>query len=398
MLKRTLLGGLLTVLMISGVFVFKAWANPDVSVTAATGGTGISIDTTSASGGSHTGTTLGNIIITEGAVGDIGLGSHTFTVPAGWNFTSDFVTIAVGGATDLTVGNISINSIDGTTLSFNVNHISTTGTATLTFSGIKVHPTGTTVLSAADITHSGASILGVSGSTNFGTLSTMHGTATKYVVIDPTDGTVAAPVTVTVQLQDQFGIVVTTGADKDKDVTLATNGSATGGGVVNIANGVGTRDISDTVAETVTLSLNTPVLVGADVTSTQNLVFAAGAANHAHVTAITDPVVAGVASDVTVTIHDVNSNVATSYTGTVHFTSTDAQAVLPSDYAFVSGDNGVHTFTGGVTMKTSGEQTVTATDTVTGTINGTQADVTVTHAVANKVLFLIRPMVQLMLI
>ena len=43
------------------------------------------------------------------------------------------------------------------------------------------------------------------------------------------------------------------------------------------------------------------------------------------------------------------------------------QAALPVGYTFVSGDNGVHSFTNGVTFVTAGSQTVTATDTDTMT-------------------------------
>jgi hypothetical protein len=62
-----------------------------------------------------------------------------------------------------------------------------------------------------------------------------------------------------------------------------------------------------------------------------------------------------------------NAN-ATGYTGTVHFTSSSA-GTLPSDYTFVAGDNGSHTFS--VTLDSPGPQTITATDTVTATITGT---------------------------
>ena len=51
------------------------------------------------------------------------------------------------------------------------------------------------------------------------------------------------------------------------------------------------------------------------------------------------------------------------YTGTVHFTSSDAQAGLPADYTFTAADAGSHTFT--VTLKTAGTQSITATDTAT---------------------------------
>ncbi len=92
------------------------------------------------------------------------------------------------------------------------------------------------------------------------------------------------------------------------------------------------------------------------------------------------PTTAGAAHSVTVTAHDAYGNTATGYTGTVHFTSSDGAAVLPANYTFVAGDNGVHTFTNGATLKTAGTQSITATDTVTGTITGTQSAITVNPA------------------
>ena len=50
------------------------------------------------------------------------------------------------------------------------------------------------------------------------------------------------------------------------------------------------------------------------------------------------------AHNVTVTAKDAYGNMATGYTGTVHFTSSDGQAVLPANYTFVAGDAGIHTF------------------------------------------------------
>ena len=45
---------------------------------------------------------------------------------------------------------------------------------------------------------------------------------------------------------------------------------------------------------------------------------------------------------------------------------TDPGIVLPADYTFTAADGGVHTFTGGVTLSTPGDQTITATDTASG--------------------------------
>ena len=57
----------------------------------------------------------------------------------------------------------------------------------------------------------------------------------------------------------------------------------------------------------------------------------------------------------------VNSSTLAAYTGTVHFTSSDAGATLPADYTFVAGDAGTHTFS--FTLSGLGNQTITATDT-----------------------------------
>src|SRR5581483_10504994 len=54
---------------------------------------------------------------------------------------------------------------------------------------------------------------------------------------------------------------------------------------------------------------------------------------------------AGVAGTITVTAENADGSVNTGYTGTVHFTSSDPQAVLPADYTFAPSDAGVHTFT-----------------------------------------------------
>jgi hypothetical protein len=90
----------------------------------------------------------------------------------------------------------------------------------------------------------------------------------------------------------------------------------------------------------------------------------------------------GTAISVSVTALDPFNNVASSYLGTIHFTSSDAQAGLPPDYPFVAGDNGLHTFASGVTFANPGNQTVTATDTTTNTINGTSPPITVSAAPA----------------
>jgi hypothetical protein len=79
-------------------------------------------------------------------------------------------------------------------------------------------------------------------------------------------------------------------------------------------------------------------------------------------------VTAGVPFDMTVTAEDTFGQVAVGYTGKVHFSSSDGQGSLPADYSFTAADGGTHTFTSGVTLKTTGAQSVTASD---GTLQNT---------------------------
>ena len=104
---------------------------------------------------------------------------------------------------------------------------------------------------------------------------------------------------------------------------------------------------------------------------------------HLHVTGIDNPVVAGTASTVRVAVVDEADAPVSGYTGTIHFTSNDPAAVLPANYTFTALDAGTHTFTNGVTLKTAGSRTVTATDTVLSTVTGLQA-VTVNAGAAAK--------------
>ena len=77
----------------------------------------------------------------------------------------------------------------------------------------------------------------------------------------------------------------------------------------------------------------------------------------------------------TVTALDGSNNILRVYNGTVHLTSSDPQATLPSDYTFTNADSGVHTFT--AKLVTGGNQTITATDTASAAITGTSAPILV---------------------
>ena len=86
----------------------------------------------------------------------------------------------------------------------------------------------------------------------------------------------------------------------------------------------------------------------------------------------------GVVRPVSLLARDVYGNAATSYNGTVHFTSSDPLAVLPADTTFVNGVASVN-----VKFLTVGTQTLTATDVVNASITGTTTS-NATPPVANS--------------
>jgi hypothetical protein len=99
---------------------------------------------------------------------------------------------------------------------------------------------------------------------------------------------------------------------------------------------------------------------------------------------MTTPRTAGTTGSIRVTATDTYGNRISSYLGTVHFTSSDAQAGLPANYTFTVADAGTHVFSANVILKTVGTQSVTATDTVTASIKGSQTNIVVTPAALSK--------------
>jgi hypothetical protein len=125
------------------------------------------------------------------------------------------------------------------------------------------------------------------------------------------------------------------------------------------------------------------VTAGTSGTNLGSLATVPTAATRLQVAGLPSPYTTNSAASVTVTALDAPGNTATGYRGTVHFTSSDAAATLPANYTFTAADNGAHTFTNGVTLKTVGTRSVTATDTVSSSINGSQTGISVTAAAAS---------------
>ncbi len=208
-------------------------------------------------------------------------------------------------------------------------------------------------------------------------------------------------------------LLITNGnVDKTNAIDMGPSGIVLGSNHplrVDLSYDVTQLAFSETVTDTVTgaifqhiyTNVNVPQIVGGTTayvgftggtggeTSIQDIVSWSGRfldpnqpVSHVSVSAANS--VAGTAIAVTVTAQDAFNNTKTGYTGTVHFTSSDAQAVLPADYTFTAADNGMHTFMGAV-LKTAGAQTITVTDTAMSYITGS-VSTTVTAAAASQLL------------
>lgn len=138
------------------------------------------------------------------------------------------------------------------------------------------------------------------------------------------------------------------------------------------AGDAGSHTFSTTLVTAGTQSLTATDTSSGSVNGSASVIVTPADADHLAVSAPANAT-AGTPFTITVTAKDPYNNTATTYVGLVQFTTSDPDvtAVVPADYLFTAADNGTHTFTNGVTLKTPGNQTVTATDSVNATITDT---------------------------
>jgi hypothetical protein len=117
-------------------------------------------------------------------------------------------------------------------------------------------------------------------------------------------------------------------------------------------------------------------------TATESIAVSPGAAAAIQVAGFPTSTTAGVAQTFTVTIRDAFGNVATGYTGTVTFGSSDPLAALPANYTFTAADAGVHTFTSA--LKRAGAQFISVTDTSAPALFGSESGMVVTPAAVTQ--------------
>jgi len=192
--------------------------------------------------------------------------------------------------------------------------------------------------------------------------------ATHFSVTAPSMATAGTPLAFSVTARDGANNVV---AGYSGTVRISsTDGQAVLPRNSTLTNGSGTFSITLRTAGSQTITA-TDTVTASITGNAPSIEVSAGEANHLSVAATT-AAQSGTAFHFTVFARDAASNVAKGYSGTVHFSSSDAHAILPANSTLTDG-----TGTFSVTLQTAGRQTITATDTVTPTIVGTSSAIAV---------------------
>jgi len=298
--KTSILLLLISLLSVSGILAGNGYVSAAVNIVTASGGDNVSLDNSASAQGGGSFITLNPITINESTIGEIKAGSHNFILPSQWELdqnspiaiTLNWEQSGMGITNDYTFYPQSPYFFFVT-----IDIESNQAPASLTFSNIKIRPTGSAPTNAFKIIHSGSDIVGVTNGTgdgvtgtSFGLLKTVAGSAKKIVISNPADATVGNAVSVTLEVQDQFGNKVASANDQavtvtvDGDAKISSVTTGAGDGTYNSNSEVITSNggqivltITDATAQTVNIITNHATL---DHSSTQNVVFAAAASNN----------------------------------------------------------------------------------------------------------------------
>ena len=306
--------------------------------------------------------------------------------------TSNSLLVIAGPATHLAV-NAAGTAVAGTVLTFTV-------TALDQFNNVASNYAGTVTLSANDaavlssdntLTNSVGSFFAVwtkvgsktltatdtvtSGITGTsGAIVVQPAQVRTFAVNPPTVATAGSSFVFTVTAKDQFQNTVT-GYGGTVHIT-SSDGAALLPADANLAFGSGTFSVTLKTLGSQTLTATDTA--SASVTGNSAITVVGGGATHFLVQVFSNGISAGSAVVFRVTAEDQFNNIATSYAGTVHFTSTDTQAGLPSDAPL---SNGTSFF--GAVLKTAGNQTIIVSDAAASSVTGASSGIAVSATTAD---------------
>jgi uncharacterized delta-60 repeat protein len=207
---------------------------------------------------------------------------------------------------------------------------------------------------------------GDSTAETYSDLSVSAAAASQFEIDASTDSTPGAVVSITVIAEDPFGNPVDNYAG-----TVHFTSSDTLAGLpadyTFTADDAGSHDFDVTLESADNQTVTATDTADGSFSGSAGIVVHADATPSFLITA-DDGATVGMPTTFTVTAVDAFGNPLPTYTGTVHFTSSDALAVLPADYTFTAADQGSQTFT--ATLREPGSPTIDATDTADAAVTG----------------------------
>jgi hypothetical protein len=228
-----------------------------------------------------------------------------------------------------------------------------------TFGGVTLWTAGSRTLTARDISAST-----VSGAA---TISVWPGAVNHFAITGPATSLAGGAVALTVSARDTVNNLV--GSYRGAVHLTSSDGAATlPANYTFTAADNGTHAFAVTLRSTGSQTVRTTDTGNESITAGVSVTVQAGAVTHFSVTAPATSV-SGSAVSVTVRALNAANYLVGGYRGSLHFTSSDTLAGLPSDYAFTAADNGSHTFSD-VTLRSAGSRTLTARDVSASTVSG----------------------------
>jgi hypothetical protein len=293
------------------------------------------------------------------------------------------VTATSGTATAGTAVMVTVNALDASGAVFTgfigtVHFTSSDAQAVLPTDSMLANGTGTFLVTlntagSQTVTAASGTLTGTSGS-----IAVSPGAATQFSTTAVNGTAAGAAFNVTVKALDASNNVTTSYSgtvhftSSDSQATLPANSTLT--------NGTGTFSATLKTVGSGTQTVTATDAANASITGTSNPISVSPGPPTAISLQAAAAETTGIAFSVTASALDTFGNVAASYTGTLHFTSSDAQATLPANSTLTSGTGSFQ-----VTLKTLGMQTIAASDTVMAPLKGTSSPINVVTNAATHI-------------
>ena len=303
-------------------------------------------------------------------------GSKTFTASdGGRSITSSAVTVSPAAASQLVITGAPGSSVAGASSSLTVTAKDPYGNTATSYAGSvsfsSTDPAATLPASSMLVSGqksfnftlktTGSRTVSLTDGTFSATSSSISVTAGAYSIAQSTvtlsNASVAAgsQITATLTVLDAYGNASPTGLPALSGISFtasAVGGTGTFGTISTSSTGVYTASFTGTIAGSAVIGAT---ISGVAAQTTASVTVTPGPATQVSLSSVPISATAGSPFSVGVTAKDYYGNTATTFAGSVSFTSTDSAATLPASSTLV---NGVGSFS--VTLKTAGSKTITA--------------------------------------